>query len=100
MVLRLIPILMVLMPLRLVAQEIVFMILVAVFCPGGVIFAIRSNCRSHRAHSIIGEQKHLVEEKLMEILDRIQYARRIQHSLLTPVWYIERLLNRQKNKLS
>jgi type VI protein secretion system component VasK len=42
----------------------------------------------------VEEQKHLIEEKQKEILDSIQYARRIQRSLLTSEKYIARHLSK------
>lgn len=46
----------------------------------------------------IEEQKHLVEEKQKEILDSIHYAKRIQSTLLASDKYIEKSINRLKNK--
>lgn len=45
---------------------------------------------------LITEQKLLVEEKQKEILDSIQYARRIQTSLMPSEKYVERNLSRLK----
>jgi tetratricopeptide (TPR) repeat protein len=45
---------------------------------------------------IIESQKKTVEEKQKEILDSIQYAKRIQSSLLTPEKYVERNFERLK----
>ena len=42
------------------------------------------------------KQKQVLEEKQKEILDSIQYAKRIQQSLLPTEKYIERNLNRLK----
>jgi len=47
---------------------------------------------------IIAGQKVLVEQKQKEILDSIHYAKSIQRSLLTSEKYIERTLNRLKEK--
>jgi hypothetical protein len=46
----------------------------------------------------IRKQKELVEQKQKEIVDSINYAKRIQKSLLPSEKYIERSLNRLKNK--
>jgi hypothetical protein len=46
------------------------------------------------------QQKHLLEEKNKEIIDSITYARRIQRSLLPTEKYIERVLNKDKDKQS
>jgi tetratricopeptide (TPR) repeat protein len=42
-------------------------------------------------------QKDIIEEKNKDILDSIQYARRIQHSLLPTQLYIERNLNKLRS---
>jgi len=47
---------------------------------------------------IVEQQKHLVEEKQKEIIDSINYARRIQTSQLPTVKYIEKSLNRLMKK--
>jgi tetratricopeptide (TPR) repeat protein len=48
--------------------------------------------------TIIERQKHLVDEKQKEIIDSINYARRIQHSLLTTETYIHKNIKRMKDK--
>lgn len=45
---------------------------------------------THRQKLIIEEQKHLVEEKNNEILDSIQYAKRIQSAILPPISSIKK----------
>lgn len=47
---------------------------------------------------IINEQKRVVEIRQKEMLDSIHYAKRIQQSLMTSERYIERVLNKAKNK--
>ncbi len=74
------------------------MVLVALLCAGGALYVVRSNRKIKKAHSIISAQKHLVEEKQKEILDSIYYARRIQRSLLTSEKYINRHLERMREK--
>ncbi|MCE3259448.1 MAG: protein serine/threonine phosphatase [Bacteroidetes bacterium] len=51
-----------------------------------------------KQNEIILGQKHLVEEKQKEILDSINYAKRIQVALITSEKYIEKNLNRLKTK--
>lgn len=46
---------------------------------------------------IAEEQKDLLEVKQKEIIDSIQYARRIQHALITPEKYIDRKLKDLQN---
>lgn len=45
-------------------------------------FVLKSLNEKRKANKIILEQKHLVEEKQKEILDSINYAKRIQYTLL------------------
>ena len=47
---------------------------------------------------LVESQKHLVEEKQKEIIDSIQYARRIQSALITPENYISKVLSRLSKK--
>lgn len=47
-----------------------------------------------RTHEI-NEQKKIIEEKNKDIIDSINYARRIQQSLLPTEKYIQRILNRK-----
>jgi len=47
---------------------------------------------------VVEQQKHLVEEKQKEIIDSINYARRIQTSQLPTEKYIEKNLNRLMKK--
>ena len=49
---------------------------------------------TQKQKNIIAEQKNIVEEKQKEIIDSINYARRIQRSLLPTERYIERSINR------
>lgn len=44
-----------------------------------------------KAHTLIAHQKELVEEKQKEIIDSIQYAKRIQSALLTSNQYISKI---------
>lgn len=66
-----------------------------------VVFISRSYRQKKKANLIIAgqkeeveQQKTKIEEKQKEILDSIQYARRIQRSLLPTVKYIEKNLKR------
>ncbi|MFN4234852.1 MAG: tetratricopeptide repeat protein [Bacteroidia bacterium] len=56
----------------------------------------RSLTSTKKQKNIIEQQKQLVEQKQKEILDSIQYAKRIQMALLTNEFYIEKQLNRLK----
>jgi serine phosphatase RsbU (regulator of sigma subunit) len=47
-----------------------------------VVFIFRGYRQKQLANQIISKQKHLVEEKQKEILDSINYAKRIQYTLL------------------
>jgi tetratricopeptide (TPR) repeat protein len=58
--------------------------------------SFRAYRQKQKANTIINHQKELVEEKQKEILDSIQYARRIQQSLLPTGRYIERNLEKLK----
>jgi tetratricopeptide (TPR) repeat protein len=62
-------------------------------------FIFRSNRAKHRAHEIISKQKkeverqkELVEEKQQQIMSSINYARRIQESILTHEEDIKKIL--------
>lgn len=57
------------------------------------IFAYRQKRKSNK---IIFEQKRLVDEKQKEIIDSINYARRIQKSNMSSEKYIEQTINRLK----
>jgi len=52
--------------------------------------------QAKRQNEIISHQKELVEMKQKEIIDSINYAGRIQKSLLTPEAYINKILNKIK----
>jgi serine phosphatase RsbU (regulator of sigma subunit) len=63
------------------------------------IFIFRSLQQNKRANKIISaqkteveEQKHLVEEKQKEIVDSINYAKRLQTAILPPKEYIDKYL--------
>lgn len=62
------------------------------------IIVFRSLRVTRQQKQIIEHQKELVEEKQLEILDSIHYAKRIQDSLLPTDKYIDRNINRLKNK--
>ena len=47
---------------------------------------------------MIAEQKQLVDEKQKEVMDSIKYAKRIQQSLMPTDKYIERNVNKLKDK--
>ncbi|MBP7807914.1 MAG: hypothetical protein KA163_01345 [Bacteroidia bacterium] len=77
-----------------IVSVIVGLLLVSVFS----VFIYRSLQKNKHANKIITAQKHLVEEKQKEILDSIQYAKRIQQSLMPTEKYIERNVNKLKDK--
>lgn len=58
------------------------------------IIVFRSLRLTRQQKQIIEHQKELVEEKQLEILDSIHYAKRIQQSLLPTEKYIDKNLNR------
>lgn len=69
------------------------------------IFVFRSYRSKQKANKellvkneIIAEQKHVVEEKQKEILDSIRYAKRIQMSLLASEKYIQKSIEKLKQK--
>ena len=62
------------------------------------IIVFRSLRVTRQQKQIIELQKELVEEKQLEILDSIHYAKRIQDSLLPTDKYIDKNINRLKNK--
>ncbi len=76
------------------------------------VFIFRSLQRNKKANKIITAQKeevekqkhfveeknHIIEEKQKEILDSIHYAKRIQSALLPSEKYVDRSLNRLKDK--
>lgn len=62
------------------------------------IVVFRSLNITRKQKQIIEQQKEIVEEKQLEILDSIHYAKRIQQSLLPTEKYIDKNLNRLKHK--
>jgi len=77
----------------------IVLLLVGIFA----VFIFRSLKTTQKKKKIIQEQKyivehqkHLVEEKQKEIIDSINYAKRIQLSILPNDKYIERNLNKQE----
>lgn len=79
-------------------------IIVILFALAGVVIA-RAYRQKNKAHKIISiqkkeaeRQKEVIEDKQKEILDSIHYAKRIQQSLLPTEKYIERNVNKQKDK--
>lgn len=54
------------------------------------IFVYRSYLSKNKANKVITQQKHLVEEKQKEILDNINYAKRIQTSRLPSESFINK----------
>jgi tetratricopeptide (TPR) repeat protein len=76
-----------------------FLILIAAIALGVSIITLlvyRSLKVTKKQKFIIEQQKHLVEEKQKEIIDSIQYAKRIQMALLTNEFYIEKHLKKLK----
>jgi tetratricopeptide (TPR) repeat protein len=71
----------------------------AVSCGGILVLALfgisyRSYRQKKKANEIIMKQKELVENKNKEVMDSINYAKRIQNSLFPTEKYITRQLNR------
>lgn len=62
------------------------------------IIVFRSLRVTRQQKQIIEHQKELVEEKQLEILDSIHYAKRIQESLLPTEKYIDKNINRLRKK--
>ena len=62
------------------------------------VFIFRGYKQKKRANHIITEQKLIVEEKQKEIIDSINYAKRIQQSLLPTEKYIAKNLERLREK--
>ena len=54
-------------------------------------FILKGYRDKQKAHALIAHQKEIVEEKQKEIIDSIQYAKRIQNALLTSNQYISKL---------
>lgn len=69
---------------------IVVLLLLTVIFSGFLFKRIRLSVRQNK---IIKDQKHLVEEKNKEIIDSINYAKRIQQSVITSERYLEQHLN-------
>ena len=66
----------------------------------GLAFLVyRSLLQNKKAKSIIEEQKLLVEEKQKEIVDSIKYAKRIQSAHLPTNKYIDKNIDRLKDKV-
>lgn len=74
--------------------------LISIFTIGGIIVLIlffflgRMYIQKRKDHRLINLQKDLMEEKQKEILSSIQYAQRIQNSLLPTEIYIDKTLKR------
>jgi tetratricopeptide (TPR) repeat protein len=60
------------------------------------LFVVRSLRTTRQQKVLIESQKHLVEEKQKEIIDSINYARRIQTALLPTESYIAKTLKKMK----
>lgn len=58
----------------------------------------RANKQLEEKNALIEHQKNLVEQKQKEVMDSIQYARRIQQSLLPNDKYIARVLSQLKDR--
>ena len=60
------------------------------------IYVLRSLRIAKKQKEVIEFQKVMVEEKQLQIIDSIKYARRIQLSLLPTEKYIEKNMNRMR----
>ena len=72
--------------------------LIILFSLGGLIIVILFSLSAIRRARIMKRQNLIIEAKQKEILDSIHYAKRIQTALLSSYSYIEKSLNRLKNK--
>jgi len=62
-----------------------------------MIIFYRSYLQKKKANYLITEQKRIVDEKQKEILDSIQYAKRIQNAMLPNEKFIERFFKKLKD---
>ncbi|MBA3682520.1 MAG: tetratricopeptide repeat protein [Bacteroidetes bacterium] len=62
------------------------------------VFVIKSNVQKNKTNRLLENQKVIIEAKQKEILDSIYYARRIQKTLLPSEKYIEKNINKLKEK--
>ena len=60
------------------------------------IFIFRGYRQKQKANVLISEQKQLIEEKQKDIIDSINYAKRIQQSQLPTEKYINKNLKRMQ----
>lgn len=58
------------------------------------VFVIKSNIRKNKTNALLERQKVIIEEKQKEIVDSINYARRIQYTLLASQDQLNALLPR------
>jgi serine phosphatase RsbU (regulator of sigma subunit) len=56
------------------------------------VFVIRSNVQKNKTNALLEKQKVIIEEKQKEIVDSINYAKRIQYTLLANREMLNRLL--------
>jgi serine phosphatase RsbU (regulator of sigma subunit) len=56
------------------------------------VFVIRSNVQKNKTNALLEKQKVIIEEKQKEILDSINYAKRIQYTLLANREMLNKLL--------
>jgi hypothetical protein len=73
-----------------------FLFLVGCFA----VFVYRSFLEKKKVNLEIVKQKNIIEDKQKEILDSIQYARKIQQALITSETYIHKNLTRLNEKIS
>lgn len=57
-------------------------------------FVIKSNIQKNKTNKILKEQTKIIETKQKEILDSINYAGRIQKTILPSEKYIEKSINK------
>ena len=58
-----------------------------------LIFVFRSNIQKKKAYQQVSQQKNIIEQKNTEILDSIEYAKRIQRTLLASDSFLNKQLN-------
>jgi serine phosphatase RsbU (regulator of sigma subunit) len=58
-----------------------------------LVFVFRSNIQKKKAYQQVSQQKNIIEQKNTEILDSIEYAKRIQRTLLASDSFLDKHLN-------
>jgi serine phosphatase RsbU (regulator of sigma subunit) len=69
------------------------LIVVLVLTVGFLGFVYRSNIQKKKAYLQVSQQKNIIQQKNTEILDSIEYAKRIQRTLLASDSFLQKQLN-------